>query len=68
VCVSLIAQQIRGALDRLRRPVRTLIVSVLPSEPPAKVQRYLRSVGLAGRVRCSRGRRRRSPGPGVSIA
>jgi cytochrome oxidase Cu insertion factor (SCO1/SenC/PrrC family) len=48
----LIAQQIRGALDRLAAPVRTLVVSVAPrADTPARIARFLGSVSLAGRVR-----------------
>jgi cytochrome oxidase Cu insertion factor (SCO1/SenC/PrrC family) len=50
-CV-LIAQQMRGALDRLARPVRTLVVSVDPKADTAtRVARFLRTVSLTGRVR-----------------
>lgn len=48
----LIAQQIRGALDELPRPVPVLIVSADPSaDTPASVARYLAQVSLTGRVR-----------------
>jgi cytochrome oxidase Cu insertion factor (SCO1/SenC/PrrC family) len=50
-CV-LIAQQVRGALDQLARPVRALVVSVDPrGDTPARVRRFLASVSLTGRVR-----------------
>jgi protein SCO1/2 len=50
-CV-LIAQQIRGALDHLPRPVPVLIVSVDPAaDTPARVRAFLASVALTGRVR-----------------
>jgi protein SCO1 len=49
-CV-LIAQQIRGALDELRDPVPTLIVSANPrADTPASVGRFLGEVSLTGRV------------------
>jgi protein SCO1 len=49
-CV-LIAQQIRGALDELPRPVPVLIVSADPAaDTPASVARFLARVSLAGRV------------------
>jgi cytochrome oxidase Cu insertion factor (SCO1/SenC/PrrC family) len=48
----LIAQQIRGALDRLQRPVRTLFVSVDPrADTRASVAGFLASASLTGRVR-----------------
>jgi protein SCO1/2 len=50
-CV-LIAQQIRGALDELSRPVAVLIVSVDPSaDTRAHVSRFLAQMSLTGRVR-----------------
>jgi cytochrome oxidase Cu insertion factor (SCO1/SenC/PrrC family) len=50
-CV-LIAQQIRGALDELSRPVAALIVSVDPAaDTPAHVSRFLAQMSLTGRVR-----------------
>ena len=50
-CV-LIAQQIRGALDQLARPVPVLIVSVDPAaDTPARVQAFLSAVSLTGRAR-----------------
>lgn len=49
-CV-VIAQQIRGALDELPRPVPVLIVSVDPrGDTPASVRRFLAQVSLSGRV------------------
>jgi protein SCO1/2 len=49
---QLIAQQIRGALDELPRPVPVLIVSADPAaDTPARVSRFLAQVSLAGRVR-----------------
>jgi protein SCO1/2 len=48
---SLIAQQIRGALDELGRPVPTLIVSADPAaDTPARVRRFLGEAALSGRV------------------
>jgi protein SCO1 len=47
----LIAQQIRGALDELPRPVPVLFVSVDPhGDTPESVRRFLSQVSLAGRV------------------
>ena len=49
-CV-LIAQQIRGALDELARPVPVLLISADPAaDTPASVDRFLQSVSLRGRV------------------
>ena len=49
-CV-LIAQQIRGALDELPRPVPVLLISADPAaDTPASVARFLQSVSLRGRV------------------
>jgi protein SCO1/2 len=49
-CV-LIAQQIRGALDELKRPARVLIVSADPTaDTRARVRRFLLQVSLTGRV------------------
>ena len=46
-----IAQQIRGALNELARPVPVFIVSADPSaDTPASVRRFLSQVSLAGRV------------------
>jgi protein SCO1/2 len=48
---TLIAQQIRGALDELGRAVPVLLVSVDPAgDTPARVQRFLAQVSLTGRV------------------
>jgi protein SCO1 len=47
----LIAQQIRGALDELGRPVPTLIVSASPTaDTPTSVRRFLGEAALTGRV------------------
>jgi protein SCO1 len=47
----LIAQQIRGALDELPRPVPVLIMSVDPhADTPSHVSRFLSRVSLSGRV------------------
>jgi protein SCO1/2 len=47
----LVAQQIRGALDELGRPVSTLIVSADPTaDTPAAVHRFLGEASLTGRV------------------
>jgi protein SCO1/2 len=47
----LIAQQIRGALDELPRPVPVLLVSVDPrADTPARVSRFLERVSLTDRV------------------
>ena len=47
----LIAQQIRGALDELGRPVPTLITSANPmADTPAAVRRFLGEASLTGRV------------------
>jgi len=49
-CV-LVAQQIRGALDELGRPVPVLIVSAEPAaDTPARVRRFLAEAGLGGRA------------------
>ena len=49
---TLIAQQIRGALDELPRPVPVLFVSVDPrADTEARVRRFLERVALSGRVR-----------------
>jgi protein SCO1/2 len=50
VC-PLMAQQVRGALDRLARPVRTVFVSVDPQrDSPDRVARFLSSASLTGRA------------------
>jgi protein SCO1 len=47
----LIAQQIRGALDELGRPIPTLIVSADPAaDTPPAVRRFLDEASLTGRV------------------
>jgi protein SCO1 len=47
----LVAQQIRGALDELGRPVPTLIVSTDPAaDTPAAVRRFLAEAALTGRA------------------
>ena len=49
---TLIAQQIRGALDELAHPPPVLLISVDPAgDTPARVGRFLEEVSLAGRVR-----------------
>ncbi len=46
-----IAQQIRGALDQLRRPARVLILSADPrADTPARVRRFLTQQSLSGRA------------------
>jgi len=48
---ALIAQQIRGALDDLNRPVPALAVSADPAaDSPARVRAFLNSVSLGGRM------------------
>jgi len=48
---TLIAQQIRGALDELRHPVPVLIVSADPAgDTPAAVRSFLAATSLSGRV------------------
>ena len=48
---TLIAQQIRGALDELPHPVPVLIVSADPAtDTPASVARFLAKVSLTGRA------------------
>jgi cytochrome oxidase Cu insertion factor (SCO1/SenC/PrrC family) len=57
-CV-LAAQQIRGALDALARPVTVLLISAAPAaDTPARVTRFLAAVSLAGRVEYLTGPRR----------
>jgi protein SCO1/2 len=47
-----IAQQIRGALDELRQPLRVLLISADPAaDTPAHIERFLARVSLSGRVR-----------------
>jgi protein SCO1 len=49
---TVIAQQIRGALDELAHPPPVLFVSVDPAaDTPANVKRFLARVSLSGRVR-----------------
>jgi protein SCO1/2 len=49
-CV-LVAQQIRGALDQLARPVPVLFISAEPAaDTPASVARFLAAVSLQGRA------------------
>jgi protein SCO1 len=56
---TLIAQQIRGALDELRQPARVLFVSVDPAaDTPGRVRGFLESVALSGRVHYLTGPRR----------
>lgn len=48
---TLIAQQIRGALDELHEPVPVLIVSADPAgDTPRAVRRFLADTSLSGRV------------------
>ena len=48
---TLIAQQIRGALDELEQPVPVLIVSADPAgDTPQAVRRFLAETSLSGRV------------------
>ena len=48
----MIAEQIRGALDELRRVVPVLLISANPpADTPAHVRRFLTEVSLTGRVR-----------------
>jgi protein SCO1 len=48
---TLIAQQIRGALDELHEPVPVLIVSADPAgDTPAAVRSFLAATSLSGRV------------------
>jgi protein SCO1 len=50
-CV-VIAQQIRGALDELRKAVPVLVISADPAaDTRSSVERFLRQVSLSGRVR-----------------
>jgi protein SCO1/2 len=49
-CV-VIAQQIRGALDELRKAVPVLVITADPAaDTPSSVRRFLRQVSLSGRV------------------
>ncbi|HEX8073870.1 MAG TPA: SCO family protein [Thermoleophilaceae bacterium] len=46
------AQQVKGALDRLRRPVPAIAVSVDPgNDDPASARAFLEKVGMRGRMR-----------------
>jgi protein SCO1 len=55
---TLIAQQVRGALDELAHPAPVLLISVDPSgDTPANVARFLARVSLAGRARFLTGTR-----------
>jgi protein SCO1/2 len=57
---TLIAQQIRGALDELGSAVPTLLISVDPAaDKPARVSAFLRKSSLLGRVRFLSGPRAR---------
>lgn len=48
---ALIAQQIRGALDDLSRPIAVLVVSAAPpGVSSARVRRFLASASLTGRI------------------
>jgi len=48
---TLIAQQIRGALDELPKPVPVVIVSADPAaDSPASIRRFLEEVALSGRA------------------
>jgi protein SCO1 len=54
-CV-VIAQQIRGALDELSRPVPVLLISADPAaDTPARVRGFLSRVSLSGRASYLRG-------------
>jgi protein SCO1/2 len=49
---TLIAQQIRGALDELAQPAPVLFISVDPAgDTAARISRFLAQVSLTGRVR-----------------
>ncbi len=49
---TVIAEQVRGALDELARPVPVLLVSADPAvDTPARVARFLARTSLAGRAR-----------------
>jgi protein SCO1/2 len=55
---TVIAQQIRGALDELAHPPPVLFVSVDPAaDTPAHVRRFLARVSLGGRARYLSGQR-----------
>jgi len=60
-CMScrVIAQQLKGALDDLRRPVPALAISLDPArDSPARARAFLAEVGLGGRMRFLLGSRR----------
>jgi protein SCO1/2 len=53
------AQQVKGALDDLRRPVPAVAISVdPPNDTRASAQRFLEKVGIGGRMRFLLGSRR----------
>jgi protein SCO1 len=53
------AQQVKGALDRLARPVPALAIAVEPPrDTPASARRFLREQGMLGRLRFVLGSRR----------
>jgi protein SCO1/2 len=53
------AQQVKGALDDLHRPVPAIAISVdPPNDTPASARRFLAKVGLSGRMRFLLGTRR----------
>ena len=55
----MLAQQIKGALDDLRRPVPALAISLDPAnDTPARARRFLAAVGMRGRMRFLLGSRR----------
>ena len=56
---QVIAQQLKGALDDLRRPVPALAISLDPSrDSPARARAFLAKVGLTARMRFLLGSRR----------
>ena len=56
---QVIAQQLKGALDDLRRPVPALAISLDPSrDTPARARAFLADVALTGRMRFLLGSRR----------
>jgi cytochrome oxidase Cu insertion factor (SCO1/SenC/PrrC family) len=60
---TVVAQQVRGALDDLHSPPPVLFVSVNPvADSPPRVRAFLRSVSLLGRVRYLSGPARALPG------
>jgi protein SCO1 len=55
---TVIAEQIRGALDELRQPVAVLLVSAdRAADTPARIARFLARTSLAGRARYLTGSR-----------